>query len=107
VTVTTISAGTTFKSFIVVPLVSLRLIDGKRRQPYKFSTVKRGANDRTSRVGIVSLYLYGGQRRPSPDESGGLNRSMQHLRNVFLKEARNLILFVGDNSYKTKALFRF
>ena len=34
-TITTISAGTTFKSFIVVPLVRLRLIDGKRT--HKFS----------------------------------------------------------------------
>ena len=31
------------------------------------STVKRDGIDRTSRVGIASLYWYGGQRRPSPD----------------------------------------
>jgi hypothetical protein len=33
------------------------------------STVKRDGIDRTSRVGIASLYWYGGQRRPSPDRS--------------------------------------
>jgi hypothetical protein len=33
--------------------------------PPSFSTVKRDVIDRTNWVGIVSLYLYGGQRRPS------------------------------------------
>jgi hypothetical protein len=44
---------------------------------------------------------------PSPDKSGGLNGSTQHLLKVLLQESRRLISFAGFNSNKTKALFRF
>src|ERR1700722_7339077 len=33
------------------------------------STVKRDAIDRTTRVGVVSFYMHGGQRRPSLHKS--------------------------------------
>jgi hypothetical protein len=44
---------------------------------------------------------------PSPEKSGGLNGSMQHLLDDSLKEPGKLISCVGINPNKSKALFRF
>ena len=46
-------------------------------------------------------------KKPVTDNPGGLNGSTQHLPNVLSYGSRTLISFVGVNSNKTQALFRF
>lgn len=45
--------------------------------------------------------------KPVSGKRGGLNGSMHHLLQVFLRESGTLISFAGANSNKTKALFTF
>ena len=51
--------------------------------------------------------MHNGQHSPSPEKSGGLNGSTQHLPKVLSQGSRKLISFAGVNANKTKALFRF